>query len=428
MIKNGSIGGFQSGFKGGEGVGLPVFMPKIKAGSSLVDMVTGVNASCAIPGIRYGIVNGSVTAFAANQPAIEDNGLRACPAFTQLAQKTEDLSTWTKVASTVSVDGSIMGVNRLFIADTKETGAHYVEKTTPFGSVSDNSYTNISCIAKYNGRNLRLFVLTKNNLTKTIFFNLKNGNIYSQESDTFSSIIPIGNGYYSCFFSVLHGTGATTIASNILLTDDSFNTSYAGDISKGIFISKLSYTNTSIPLIPPYVPNNTTGSISVVSEAATPTTGTSFDLDNALLARLKTALRWPNAQGHIELTFKSNTDSSWWANSSVYNILSVNNTAASLLYINKDSGGAVTFRATDGTNVSSLTQGLTVGSTYKISVDWGTYGAGQKIRITVNGVKSSLVDCGVSLGAEDLRFFDLSTIHIGWIVKDSLKLFERPRW
>jgi len=395
-------------------------------GDGLKDVLSGVSSTCVISGTRYGIVNGIVTQFAVNQPSIEDYGLRCCPAFTQLAQKTEDLSTWSKTASTVSVDGLIRGVNRLLIADTNVTGAHYIERDTPFGTVTDNTYTNISCVAKYNGRNLRLYILTKNNLAKTIFFDLKNGNIYSQESNTFASMIPLGNGYYRCFFSVLHGTGATTIASNILLTNDSFNTSYAGDASKGIFISELSYTNTTIPFIPPYVPNNTSGSISYVSEAATATTGVSFDLDDVKLARLKTALRGPNAQGHLELDLLLNFNKEWKTTNT--QIISVNNDPTGDFLYYAVSGLGWSMYDTAANKATSAMSSFSVGQSIKFVLDWGSHSTGQKMRITVNGVKSALANFSGSFGTQDMRFFYNNTVHAGWIKKDSLKIFDRPRW
>lgn len=413
-----------------------IFYMQSILGDGLKDSITGVPAITSISGTRYGIVNG-VTQFAANQPPIEDTGLRGCPAFTQLAKMSETLTDalWVKPNITAPVlDGSVYGTSVYFIGDGSNSLTKYWEQFNAFSTTADNTYNNISCVVKRKNRHLRLYLLRKDGVYGIAYFDLINGTVQSTSGGMIANISPLGNGWYHCWASVNVLSGSTSFVGvsggNYALLNDSFIAAYTGlGSTYGLWVAQQSiYNSGTTPSILPYVPNNTSGSISVVSETATATTGTSFDLDNALLARLKTALRGPNAQGRLELTFKSNTDSSWWANNSVYNILSVNNTAASLLYINKDSGGVVTFRATDGTNVASITQGLVVGSSYKVALDWGAHSTGQKIRITVNGVKSSLVDCGSSLGAEDLMFFALSGIHAGWIVKDSLKVMDRPIW
>ena len=75
-------------------------------------------------------------------------------------------------------------------------------------------------------------------------------------------------------------------------------------------------------------------------------------------------------------------------------------------------------------NQTSITRGQII----RLSVDFGTHSTGQKMRTTVNGVKSSLVDFSGSFGSQDLRFFFGNTVHAGWIKKDSLKIYDRPRW
>lgn len=169
---------------------------------------------------------------------------------------------------------------------------------------------------------------------------------------------------------------------------------------------------------------------SFVSEAATATTGTSFDLDDVKLARLKTALRGPNAQGHLELTFKSNVASGWLANSTALNLFTVNNNnVGGGVYYWKNSSGVLSFRFSDNTNLSELTGiALSIGQIFKISLDWGTHSTGQKMRLTVNGVRSALANFSGSFGTQDLRFFFTNTFHAGWIVKDSLKIMDRPQW
>lgn len=408
----------------------PVFFPNLAAGGTGIDLVSGVVPVTSISGTRYGIVNNTVTQFAVNQPPIEDDGLRGCPAFTQLAKQSETLtgSAWTKEnLLTPTVYGSFQNNYVWSAIENTESTFHAIYQSS-FDIIEDNSVCGLCFIAKYNGRKLLIDVRTKSNTYFGGRINLQTGTFEASSGAVASSIVDIGNGYYRVFVAYNLESGSTTPFTRIYLYNDA--SQYTGDGISGVYLGQPTFINfgvNGIPFIPPYIPNNTSGLISVVSEAATSTTGSIFDLDDTKLARLKDALIGPNAQGHLELIVKSNVDSAWWANNSVYNILSVNNTSESLIYINKDSGGAVTLRTTDGTNVASVTQGLTVGSTYKISIDWGTHPTGQKMVITVNGVKSTL-SVFAGWGDNDLMFFFGNAIHAGWIVKDSLKVMDRPQW
>lgn len=408
-----------------------VFALQSREGKTAYDSINGVGATTVVSGTRYGIVDGAVTQFAVNQPPIEDSGLRGCPAFTQLARMSDVLTdgVWTKTrVLTPVLYGSINGVNLWTIAEDTSLNTHNIPQGQ-LSSIVDNSVLGFCGIFKYNGRHLEVRAQRKDASSATVcVVNLQTGSASGVLSGAIVNVLNLGDGFFRvfCALSVLSGASNPRIYPQL---HDGTTGTYLGDGSSGFLFAQPTYIDFGLngnPFIPPYVINNTTGFISVVSEAATATTGTSFDLDNVQLSRLKSIMRGP--QGHLEVTLKSNTDSSWWANNSTYNVLSINNTASSVLYINKDSGGVVSFRTTDGSNIASVSQALTIGTSYKILIDWGTHSTGQKIRITVNGVKSDLVSCGASLGLEDLSFFDLSGIHIGWIVKDSLKITDRPQW
>lgn len=381
---------------------LPVFVPNIQAGAAnLVDMVSGVAATNAISGVRYGIVNGVVTEFGVNQPALEDDGFRCCPAFTQLAKMSETLTDAIWIKPVEATGTSLIGTARIiYIGGSPVPGLLDQNIVVPGGTANKILTLVASVSSESYPQTFRL-----KNTHGAIVDNFSNDFVITQPSQIYFRIQNNNN----------EGNGYQVIGIAKSTDDQPF------DINIGLNLSEANF-------IYPYSPNNTTSNVSFVSEAATAATGTSFDLDDTKLARLKDALIGPNAQGHLELIVKSNVDSAWWANNSVYNILSVNNTSESLIYINKDSGGAVTLRTTDGTNVASVTQGLTVGSTYKISIDWGIHPTGQKMRLTVNGVKSALANFSGSFGSQDLRVFYGNTIHAGWIKKDSFKIYDRPRW
>lgn len=377
-----------------------IFYMQSIPGDGLKDSITGVPAVTSISGTRYGVVNGVVTQFDVNQPPIEDDGLRGCPAFTQYVTETENYNgtLWANVSGdTLSTPGG----NRLVYGG---------------GAINDYLIETYPSIPGGTASKIMMLVANVSASTYPQTFRLKNtqGGVKDNFSDDIILIKP-----EKLFFRVVNepstGTGVQSVGIIKSSDDSPFNINISLNLAEANFIY-------------PYTPNDTTSFVSFVSEVATSSTGSSFDLDDTKLARLKDTLIGPNAQGHLDITVESNTDSSWWANSSVYNILSVNNTAASLLYVNKDSGGDVTFRTTDGTNIASVSQALTVGTTYKISVDWGTHSTGQKMRLTVNGVRSSLRDFSGAFGTQDLRFLFGNTVHAGWIVKDSLRIMDKPIW
>lgn len=300
-------------------------------GDVLRDSITGVPAVTSISGVRYGIVNGAVTQFAVNQPPIEDDGLRGCPAFTQYFLNNE-----APVTQSITL-----------------TAGSYCLWIEGSGS------------ATFNG------------LTATV-------------------------GDPKVFTLASSFTGNCVIAGTVT----------KAMINSGLFIAPFSPTQGVTK--------------SFVSEAATATTGTSFDLDDVKLAKLKSILRGPNAQGHLELTFKSNVDSGWLANNTYINFLSLNDSVTRGIYFLKETAGVSALRTFDGTNAIIFPHALTVGQSFKISLDWGTHPTGQKMRITVNGVKSALVNFSGSFGTQDLRFFLGNTVHAG-NVKD-IKVSDRPQW
>ena len=407
------------------------------AGNTLFDGINGVPAVCSISGTRYGVVNGVVTQFAVNQPPIEDDGLRGCPAFTQLAKMSETLTdaVWTNARTVLSSAGTYNGSNRWKITEDLNTNTHNFIQVTAFAAATDDNVLGVRLIAEYAGRHLAIFgKLRDNTIVVVCTINLITGVISNLRSGCYASVTNIATNAWDVFASFLPGTGANSPFLFWGLSKDDGSTIYGGDGVSGIYVSRPTFVNfgvNGIPFIPPYVPNNTSGSISVVSEAATSTTGTSYDLDNTLLARLKTALRGPNAKGHLELTFKSSVDSGWLTNDSYINILSFNNVpgANGGVALRKTVGGVIFWYFTDPVpNNASIAASITIGQVFKMSFDWGTHSTGQKMRATINGVKSAITNFSGSFGSQDLRFFFGNTVHAGWIVKDSLKISDRPQW
>lgn len=315
-----------------------IFDASIYPGKNLFDKITKTAATTVISGTRYGIVNGVVTAFGVNQPALEDDGFRGCPAFTQYFLNNE-------VPATQSI--------------TLVAGSYclWVEGS---GSVTFNGLIATAGVPK-------LFTL----------------------ASSFT-----GN-------CVISGTVAKCM------------------LNSGLFPAPFSPTHGVLK--------------SFVSETGSATTGTSFDLDDVKLARLKTGLRGPNAQGHLEFTFKSNFDSNnleWQQAISFLTCTDTNSLGFKYLYgYIPEFGGAHFFflYPKDTGSGCDLILDVSIDEIFKISLDWGKHPTGQKMRLTVNGVQTALANFA-GWGTGDLVFFYENTIHAGWIKKDSFKIYDRPRW
>lgn len=429
-----NFGAFKTGYANGQRRESAAFALDIRPGYPLRDRVSGVDAICNIPGDRWGLVNGVLTRIPAYKPAVVDDGLRVCPAFTQLAQKTEDLtdSAWSKTNLSVPLlSAQVYGQNTFFMSETTTNGIHSLSKSAWFsGAAVDNSVIGISCIIKYSGRKIAI-AFTKRDSTFARVRTL-NGVIENTDVGINASLKDIGDGYYSFFAAMNVGVGGAAPQAYLQLLNDANNTSYVGYIDKGLYVGHISFINfgvNGIPFIPPYVPNNTTGSISVASESATATTGISSDLDGIKLARLKNALRGPNAQGHLALTFKSHIDAAFFGSSAVdINLITVNNNIR-LLFFSRLADGRTFIKSIDTGlhEVALQSAALETDGQYNIYLDYGTYTDGtQKMRITVNGVQSAITPFSGSFGFEDLCIGFGNTIDAFRI--QSFVAYDRPQW
>lgn len=275
------------------GIFRPVFVPDLRSGNTGIDLVTGTLPTTVISGTRYGIINGVVTQLAVNQPPIEDDGLRGCPAFTQLAKMSEILTNdvWSKTNIVVSSDTPVNGVAAWKITEnTTANVPHSLVSASSFTDISDNSVVGISMVAKYNGRLLEIISKIKDGTFPVICrINLQTGVISNLRSGSVASCVAIGGGFYRVFATIDVGSGAFDPYLYPQLHTGSTNI-YTGDGVSGIYISQFTLINfgvNGIPFTPPYIPNDTGGALPVVSE----TTGTSFDLDDVKLSRLRKNIR-----------------------------------------------------------------------------------------------------------------------------------------
>lgn len=418
------------------GASKPIFVPNLVPGNSLKDVISQTGAVVSISGARWGIVNGVVAQFAANVPPVEDKGLRGCPAFTQFCTHTESLATsWAQSNLSIVETPSFQGVSMHKLIENTANAPHGLTRSA--FATADSSIIGFRCKCKSDGRDFQLKALLKTNSWVALCrVDFGSGTIVNKHASVkASNILSIDDGFYDVFVAYDVGIG-TSDPRLFPELHNGVSEIYTGNGVSGIYFAQPTMVNYGVngtPFIPPYVPNNTGSSVSVVSEAATATTGTSFDLDAATLSRLKAGLRGPNAQGHIELEFESNVDSGWFTSypSLIANIFTVNNSPTRGCNIYRYDASSVVIRCV-GDGIPSSAEVYTpiaVGQTFKISIDYGTYTDGtQKMRLTVNGVKSSVVAFSGSFGAQDLKFFYGALVHAFFIKLGSFKFVPKPIW
>lgn len=414
----------------GKKKGNPFAFHMLSNGSNLFDGVTGTQAACSVSGIRWVKRNGVIVSVGPNEIPVEDDGLRGCTALTQQAKYTETLTNaiWAKTGTNVlTEDIAVQGKKSWVMREDSTTGVHRIFFNDII-ALADNAILGFCGIFKSSNRHIDITIRDKTNTNNSTRIDLSTGSV-AANANTFIHVDNLGNGYYRCFVAKSVSIGATTPLVLLYRTKSDGIQSYTGDNTSSIIISQPTIINFGVgvtPFIPPYIPNDTGGAVSVVSEAATATTGTSFDLDGVKLSRAKSILRGPNAQGHIEFKLKLNFNRAWKATNTP--ILSVNNDATGdFLYYSVAETAWSTYDIS-GNRAQINMPSFDVGQTVTFAIDFGTHSTGQKQRLTVNGVKSSLAAFSGSWGSNDLRFFYNAGVHAGWIVKDSLKIMDRPQW
>ena len=100
-------------------------------------------------------------------------------------------------------------------------------------TVSSTKYV-ASVYAKANGRNFCALLDSQTGVGK--YFDLVNGTVlgdYNASPPVAASITPVGSGWYRCSITI---TATTALRFRIYTSDTGSNASYAGDISKGIYL------------------------------------------------------------------------------------------------------------------------------------------------------------------------------------------------
>ena len=168
--------------------------------------------------------------------------------YTNLIQYSEQFENviWTKNQLTVSenqttnpYDGAL-SVDAIY--ETATTDVHFVYQPYTFAAAT---YT-VSVIAKANGRNW-LYINTP--MASAAFFNLSTGVVGTIISATSAEMIPLGNGFYRCSLTFTAASGADFV--RYYVSTDGSTISYAGDITKGLYLwgSELKQSSSAGPYV-----------------------------------------------------------------------------------------------------------------------------------------------------------------------------------
>jgi hypothetical protein len=181
-----------------------------------------------------------------------------------LQSQTFDNAYWTKTNITVTAnsttapDGTTTAES---ILETATTGAHQV-----FRDLTQLSGTYVTSIfAKANGRNWLAINTNFASVQRISFFDLENGVVGSVPVGFTASIVDVGDGWYRCVVVGPRGINAYPGIFIIALSDGdpTVPPSYAGDITKGLFLwgaqfeqrsAVTAYTPTTTQPITNYIP------------------------------------------------------------------------------------------------------------------------------------------------------------------------------
>lgn len=233
--------------------------------------------------------------------------------------------------------------------------------------------------------------------------------------------LPAGN--YTMW---IEGTGSVTYDGNTATEASPVYFTSAGTTLSAVVTGSVDKVMlTSGGFIAPFTPT-AESTVSVVTEAGT----CSFDLD--IMSKALPVLRGPNAQGCIELVFKANfnSDDLPLVNYTDITLFTVSNAVfRGSVGFRKYASGAFRIVAVDdsyqGTYVSTT---IHRGDELNIVVNFGDYEGTPGLQISVNGVDGTVSAFSGSFGTRDMVFMYANTIHAGWIMDGSLKIWPAPKW
>lgn len=148
------------------------------------------------------------------------------------------VSAWTPTALAVTgnaivnpVDGRVTASKLL---ETVANSAHSIVHTATAQTVS-TSYQ-VSAYVRPNGRDWVYLVYNDGSLSHSCFYDCTNG-VLGTQTNCVGNIASQSNGYYLCTFTFTTSTSVTTTGTTTLQTSTNGSTlSYAGDVTKGLYV------------------------------------------------------------------------------------------------------------------------------------------------------------------------------------------------
>lgn len=180
-----------------------------------------------------------VPRFDHNPTTGESLGLMVEEARTNSLIYSEDTSQWLTPANitlsqnqTTAPDGASTADQYL---ETAATGLH-IQDGMPFTFVTSTVYTYSVFVKSIGGRNFEIGYPPTIFTNRFARFNLSgSGSVQGSDAGVTASIQAYANGWYRCSATNTCASGASARIGNFII-NDSFSRSYAGDVTKGLFI------------------------------------------------------------------------------------------------------------------------------------------------------------------------------------------------
>jgi hypothetical protein len=180
-----------------------------------------------------------VPRFDHNPTTAESLGLLVEEQRTNSLTYSEDTSQWLTPTNitlsqnqTTAPDGASTADQYL---ETAATGLH-VQDGMPFTFVTSTAYTYSVFVKSIGGRNFEIGYPPTTFTNRFARFNLSgSGSVQGSDAGVTASIQAYANGWYRCSATNTCASGASARISNFV-NNDSFARSYAGDVTKGLFI------------------------------------------------------------------------------------------------------------------------------------------------------------------------------------------------
>lgn len=370
------------------------------------DTATDISYSF-VPSFTSGRPNYAGTYYLDDEAVIGPNGVLYYGSYTQLINKSEDIS------DTVWIENEVTFSAANIMMETASASFHGVRQV--LSGLGDNVTIIMSAKLKSIGREwARLTIKKKDSVFVRAWYNISSGTVGTVETGGIATIEDAGDGYFICTLLVNILSGETPPEAHALCARMDNETAYAGDVTKGLYATDIQVTDTLVKM--PYVQNTTTGTITVPVNNGSSTTGNSLAIDGDLLnitdgkadGTILNSGDLVAANTYLVITTETDTFGSGVvagdrvtgltttldANNTVQTILDAQGnfqfdwtpsfnsievvTQGNIISVDGSTPGMLSYTATgielsDGTNTASVTIAYVKGTTYRTEPQWGTH-------------------------------------------------------